>query len=581
MRRSKAGHTSRRRNTHQLLEPLEWRVLLSTQTADQSVYDEPLMTNFVEDGGQLLFFNNDGIHGLELWKSDGSQQGTALIKDINPGPKDSANWFFLPLPGTQSTINGTTYFTATDGVHGFELWKSDGTTAGTMLVCDTTPGPFDSLPYGFTAARGQVFFFTEQGDLWKTDGTRRGTAKLATVEPSRFVLGTHSFAALGDTFYCINSAGELWKSQGTLVSTSRIATVSPLVRGSLYAAAGRLFILDVGTGDVSTLNPDNRDITPIARLAPGTEFIPIGDVNGHFLFSAAVPPANGQSIGSVELWITDGSLANTSALWTSSTDTYWSASDFIRVGNAVFFTAQGQGGVELWKSDGTSSGTVAVTKLTTAWRAQDFVDVKGTLYFNDLENLWKSDGSAAGTAPVAPLPTNPMHDMGGSDYTAVGDRLYFSGLDSNRGHELYVYNPDSPRRRLRRITAFAPTVELHRGRLTIGGTSFVDTIRISADAHHGRLNVDGDGFATKFNLAAVGAVSVSGESGDDIITLIGPVPHATLNGGGGHDVLSGGDGDDYFIANDRQSDSIQGGKGKDSGRLDRKDIFSSIEQFLA
>ena len=33
-------------------------------------------------------------------------------------------------------MGGTLYFRATDGAHGFELWKSDGTPDGTQMVKD-------------------------------------------------------------------------------------------------------------------------------------------------------------------------------------------------------------------------------------------------------------------------------------------------------------------------------------------------------------------------------------------------------------------------------------------------------------
>src|SRR6266571_4778448 len=83
--------------------------------------------------GTLFFAAEDPTNGRELWKSDGTAAGTVLVNDITPGSGGSG-------PDELTIVNGTLFFRAFDPTDGYELWKSDGTAAGTVLVNDIAPG---------------------------------------------------------------------------------------------------------------------------------------------------------------------------------------------------------------------------------------------------------------------------------------------------------------------------------------------------------------------------------------------------------------------------------------------------------
>ena len=93
----------------------------------------------LEAMGKALFFRACDDQGCELWKSDGTAAGTALVRDIWPGSGSSR-------PSELTDVNGTLFFLANDGTHGIELWKSDGTAAGTVMVKDVDPLPATPRP---------------------------------------------------------------------------------------------------------------------------------------------------------------------------------------------------------------------------------------------------------------------------------------------------------------------------------------------------------------------------------------------------------------------------------------------------
>ncbi|AFY28282.1 Calx-beta domain-containing protein [Cyanobium gracile] len=136
--------------------------------------------------GKAVFIANDGVSGSELWISDGTPSGTRLLKDIQPGGINS-NGALAAGPGI--VFNGELYFRGTTTAEGAELWKTDGTEAGTVLVADINPGTGSSnvsLLFS-TILNGRLYFQAstpgEGLELWSTDGTAAGTTRVADINP--------------------------------------------------------------------------------------------------------------------------------------------------------------------------------------------------------------------------------------------------------------------------------------------------------------------------------------------------------------------------------------------------------------
>ncbi|MFN8569150.1 MAG: ELWxxDGT repeat protein [Kouleothrix sp.] len=189
------------------------------------------MTILGSKNSTVFFTANDGVNGLELWKSDGSANGTVMVKDIRTGPSDGTNSSaFWP-----TVLNGTIYFVANDGTHGDELWKSDGTANGTLMVKDINPGagsgfdlyvwPLFTLP----ELNGQLFFTANDGthgrELWKSDGSANGTVLVKDAVAGAAGLNPGAPVKLGTNVLFVTNfgpaPGELWRSDGTVAGTVR------------------------------------------------------------------------------------------------------------------------------------------------------------------------------------------------------------------------------------------------------------------------------------------------------------------------------------------------------------------------
>src|SRR5262245_39703645 len=99
-----------------------------------------------------------------------------LVFDINTTTEWSA-------PQDMVVMDDVLYFTADDGISGRELYRSDGTDAGTWRVADIVPGSEGSAPSSLVVAGTKLFFTTAQGGLWVSDGTAARTIQVAVQTP--------------------------------------------------------------------------------------------------------------------------------------------------------------------------------------------------------------------------------------------------------------------------------------------------------------------------------------------------------------------------------------------------------------
>ncbi len=136
----------------------------------------------------LFFTAGSNTAGFELWKTDGTADGTIQVKNINAGTSSS-------FPGNFRQVGSKVFFAANNGTNGNELWVTDGTEDGTVLVKDVNPGSAASNPVNLTELNGKLYFLASDGSgearLWESDGTTDGTKMTLELKPgyTNFVLG--------------------------------------------------------------------------------------------------------------------------------------------------------------------------------------------------------------------------------------------------------------------------------------------------------------------------------------------------------------------------------------------------------
>ena len=301
-------------------------------------------------------------------------------------------------------------FGADDGVHGWELWASDGTAAGTQLVVDICPGICSSFAEGFVRMNGFVYFFARSDDsslpdLWKTDGTREGTERVAFLFNQ-----TNPLKVVGNTLYWTAYSADynlmwLYKSNGT----------------------------QAGTRVVDTFRQDWDN----AECFGSNEIVAIGST----VYFAAEGLFSNKG---TELWRSNGSLSGTKIVKDVRVGTRGSCPENLLVlGKTIYFSVGGVGGpaTELWKSNGTAGGTTRVRRIQSAPVESGvgcFVSAGTVLYFCASDGvhgneLWRSNGTFTGTKMVKDINRGTADGFGYS--FVIGSRQYFWADDGVHGWE--------------------------------------------------------------------------------------------------------------------------------------------------
>ncbi len=147
-----------------------------------------------EQGGALLFMRTES--GVStLWRTQGTPASTQQIATLTA----------ITSPRSAASLGGHLYFAADDGAHGVELWRTDGTAAGTVLVRDIGLGPISGNPRELVVAKGKLYFTADDthtgSELWVSDGSAGGTRMVQDIAPHAASSLPADLTLVGDLLY--------------------------------------------------------------------------------------------------------------------------------------------------------------------------------------------------------------------------------------------------------------------------------------------------------------------------------------------------------------------------------------------
>lgn len=427
---------------------------------------------FVDVNGVLYFSGSDPTNGRELWKSDGTNAGTVMVRDIRPGTGDSS-------PSRLTSFLGVVFFSACTSSHGCELWKSDGTTAGTVLVKDINAGSAGSNISPITILGSKMYFAASDGingnELWVSDGTTGGTTLLKDINPGIADSNPGSFAISdGKVYFSARTAAngtELWVTDGNTANTLMVKDICTTPNAA--ASSGAVNLVSSGTNINPFILFGSTDCTLGFELwrsngtITGTFLVKdiltgaSGSLNGGF--ERANLPAglnhyfaadDGSGVHGTELWKTGGISTTTVLIKDILTGTASSNPKDLTFfsSTSAFFTASnvaGDGNRELWITDGTAGGTTMVKEIragnTGSFPRELTVFSPTLLLFNATDGfgaeLWRSDGTPGGTTRVKDIFPGSTSSFP-SGLTISNGSLFFGATDDTTLSTQALYKSD-------------------------------------------------------------------------------------------------------------------------------------------
>ncbi|WP_153796099.1 ELWxxDGT repeat protein [Foetidibacter luteolus] len=420
-------------NTQTNSNPAGLNIILNYQNADQ----------LTRMDGVAYFSADDGIHGSELWRTDGTAQGTRIVRDCWKG-KASGN------PSLITYCNNKIFFSGDDSL-GKALWVSDGTSAGTKAI-----GRYEDL-FPITVVGNEVYFVVSGSKIYRTDGTKQGTVLFYDYRAAHGSFATNFFSAKGKFYFVASHTdpvtgqylSRVWTTDGTEAGTKVLSydayrpeqfNIAP--DGQVYFTASTndkttrsLFVSD-GTPEGTTRVTGTADLdigyAPITFYAPENLIYFIARANQGSRMALYRYWRNSDMVSIVDSFSLQGGSSDISKIF--------QAGDSLYIVTSHRDTATDNNYYKFWVVQ-MAAGATRLIKSSSHISYMSYIN--GMLYFTASddahgEELWKTDGTSSGTTLVKDINPGPLSSMAGqrTSFTPVGNKIVFAATNTS-GNELW------------------------------------------------------------------------------------------------------------------------------------------------